>query len=379
MKILIAGDFCEKLRFVEIFRNREFHDLTPVCSLTQASDFSIVNFEFPILFQKDAAIQKAGPNLAGSPYAIEALKFMGFNVCTLANNHILDQGEENCIMTQDYLNSSGIQTVGVGHNLSEAARILYLRKDDYVTAVINCCEHEFSVATETTVGANPLNPLAQYYSILEARKNADSVIVIVHGGNEHCAIPSERMKETYRFFVDVGADIVVNHHQHCMSGYEIYKDKPIFYGLGNFLFDHSTYRSEEWNSGYMVMVDLEKERTGEFSLIPYKQSTDTSMFKLIEGEEYRLFTEKIEGLNGIIADDVRCREEYDRWLRIGGKEFLSALEPYSSRFTKAMYRRGMLPSFLNKKKLIQLMNRLNCESHLDRFRFLLNESYHRTI
>ena len=42
------------------------------------------------------------------------------------------------------------------------------------------------------------------------------------------------MKETYRFFVDCGADAVINHHQHCYSGYEYYKDKFICYGLGNF-------------------------------------------------------------------------------------------------------------------------------------------------
>lgn len=42
------------------------------------------------------------------------------------------------------------------------------------------------------------------------------------------------MQEIYRFFVDIGADAVINHHQHCYSGYEVYKEKPIFYGLGNF-------------------------------------------------------------------------------------------------------------------------------------------------
>ena len=41
----------------------------------------------------------------------------------------------------------------------------------------------------------------------------------------------------------VGADAVVNHHQHCYSGYEVYKDKPVFYGLGNLLFDHASKRS----------------------------------------------------------------------------------------------------------------------------------------
>lgn len=52
----------------------------------------------------------------------------------------------------------------------------------------------------------------------------------MHGGHEHYQLPSLRMQETYRFFIDAGADVVVNHHQHCFSGYEIYNNKYIFMG-----------------------------------------------------------------------------------------------------------------------------------------------------
>ena len=85
---------------------------------------------------------------------------------------------------------------------------------------------------------NPLLPIQQFYKIQEAKENADYVLVIVHGGIEHYQLPTSRMIETYRFFIDAGADAVVNHHQHCYSGYERYKSKPIIYGLGNLLFDN---------------------------------------------------------------------------------------------------------------------------------------------
>jgi poly-gamma-glutamate synthesis protein (capsule biosynthesis protein) len=121
--------------------------------------------------------------------------------------------------------------VGGGTNLQEASKILYKKIDEKVLALINCCENEFSIATEVTAGSNPLNPIQQYYAIQEAKSKADYVLVIVHGGHELWQLPSPRMQETYRFFIDAGADAVVNHHQHCYSGYEIYKKKPYILNL----------------------------------------------------------------------------------------------------------------------------------------------------
>lgn len=94
-----------------------------------------------------------------------------------------------------------IDFVGAGRNIREAAKIFYRNIEEKRLAIINCCEHEFSIATEISGGANPLNPIQQYYAILEARKFADFVLVIVHGGHEHFQYPSPRMLETYRFLL----------------------------------------------------------------------------------------------------------------------------------------------------------------------------------
>ena len=117
-------------------------------------------------------------------------------------NHILDYGHEGLLKSIECCKDQGLDVVGVGDNLSEAERIIYLEKDGKKLAIINCCEHEFSIATESEAGANPLNPIRQYYAIQEAKKHADYVLVIVHGGHEHFQLPSPRMQETYRFFVD---------------------------------------------------------------------------------------------------------------------------------------------------------------------------------
>ena len=97
------------------------------------------------------------------------------------------------------------------------------------------------------------------------------MLVIVHVGPEHYQLLIPRMKEMYRFFIDVGADVVVNHHQHCFSGYEIYKEKPIFYGLGNFCFDWIGKRNGMWNEGLLLSLTLDLNHKRQFVLIPYRQ------------------------------------------------------------------------------------------------------------
>ena len=305
MKILVAGDFCPSYRINDFLQKNNFKGLfANICLVTEQADYSIVNFEFPIVKNRNYArpITKCGPNLLGSESSVAAIRYAGFNCCTLANNHILDQGKQCCLDTIEVLCNSSIDTVGAGKNATEAERVLYKDLCGETLAIINCCEHEFSIADETSAGANPLNPIRQYYIIQEARKKADYIIVIIHGGHEHFQLPTIRMQDTYRFFIDVGADAVVNHHQHCYSGYEVYKDKPVFYGLGNLLFDHASKRSGCWTEGYMVSIDFQKEKIS-FELTPYKQCTEDAVgVILMNTEEKEIFAHKIKELNVIIGD-----------------------------------------------------------------------------
>lgn len=273
MKVLIAGDFCQRFRTIEKIENQEFGSMfDAIKPIVNESDVKIVNFEFPIVIEKGKPIKKIGPTLKGTVHAVDAIKYAGFNVCTLANNHILDQGDSCCIETKNLLEQKGVFAVGVGADLNDAGNILYMELEGEKLAIINCCENEFSIATDHTPGANPLRPIRQFYKIKEARRNADFVLVIVHGGIEQYQLPTPRMVENYHFFIDAGADAVVNHHQHCYSGYEVYNSKPIVYGLGNFLFDNPGSRHCIWNEGYMVQINFDEEIS--FDLHPYTQCNE---------------------------------------------------------------------------------------------------------
>lgn len=369
MNVLIAGDFCQKYRVDDAIKSKRFNDLfDEIKPVVEDADYSIVNFEFPIVLDSTRAkpIQKCGPNLKGTIEAVDAIKYAGFNCCTLANNHILDQGEQCCLDTKNQLENATIDTVGVGKNLEESGKTLYKKINGEILAIINCCEHEFSIATDTSAGANPLNPISQYYKIQEARKNADYVLVIVHGGHEHFQLPSLRMQETYRFFIDAGADAVVNHHQHCYSGYEVYKEKLIFYGLGNFLFDNISKRNTIWNEGYIIILSFEN-RKNLIQTLPYKQCNEKATINLMKGDDVNMFYNQIDCINRIISSKELLAKENDRFCKEQSWNYLKLLEPYSNRFMCGLRKYGLLPSFVNKKKNTQILNYLMCESHLERF------------
>jgi len=193
--------------------------------------------------------------------------------------------------------------------------------------------------------------------------------VIVHGGHEHCQLPSNRMVETYRFFVDVGADAVVNHHQHCFSGYEIYKGKPIFYGLGNFCFDIVPPRENSpWNYGYMVSLNVEEKLS--FELIPYEQCNGSVSVRLIE--DTKSFFSQIEKLNLIIRDEEQLREQMELYYKKSSTYCEKILNPTPTKYLRFLQRKGFFPSLLRQKWLVPLRNYFQCESHREKMNFFMN-------
>ena len=369
MKILIAGDFAPRARLAKQIENKRYSEVFPenVRNIIKSADFSFVNFESPIIEEGYKPIPKCGPNLHCTPEAAEALKYAGFTGVTMANNHILDFGAKGLHKSVECCKAQGLDIVGVGKNLKEAEDVLFVEKEGKTLAIINCCEHEFSIATETETGANPLNPVRQFYAIKEARQKADYVLVIVHGGHEHYQLPSPRMQETYRFFIDTGADAVVNHHQHCYSGYEKYNGKPIFYGLGNYCFDIEPMKDNTtWNFGYMV--ELKFGNIIDFKLYPYNQYGNKATIELLDNNSLDI---KLKDLNACIIDKSILEQKIDEFYSNNKKSELSILEPYYGRVLGKLFSLGLLPKFIIGKKAINILNHVNCEAHRDKLIYAL--------
>lgn len=368
MKIIVAGDFCPQKSVAKLIDKGGFESvLGETKNVLSKADYRIVNLECPICLGGESPIVKQGPSLGCSEKGIEAIKWAGFDCVTLANNHFYDFGDEGVKNTIEKCRGLGIDTIGGGENINEASAILYKKIGENTLAIINCCEHEFSIATESHGGASPLNPVQQYYAIQHAKQKVDYVIVIVHGGHEHWQLPSPRMKETYRFFIDAGADGVVNHHQHCYSGYEVYNGKPIFYGLGNFCFERSGNWGEKWHEGFMIMLSFH-ENSVDYELFPYLQCKDQPSVKFLERDA---FAEKLVELNATIQDDKRLAEETERYYATVQGKIEEVFEPINGRYYLAGKRRGWLPSLISKKRKLLAENLICCESHRDKMIYYL--------
>lgn len=365
-RILIAGDFCPYDRTID-----RDDSLQQVESIIRDADYAIVNLECAIVDEDSAGrpISKIGPNLSASRSCLSVIKQAGFSCVTLANNHFADFGHQSVLESLKNINKVGLDYVGGGENLVMAGKNLYKKIGGQTIAFISACENEFTIATKEQGGSNPLNPVKQFYAIKKAKEQADFVFLIIHGGAEDIQLPSPRMQELYRFFVDAGADVVINHHQHCYSGYEIYHNKAIFYGLGNFCFDWPKLRTSKWNEGYMVCYDTEKiEPT--FEIIPYIQCAEDPIVLPMSLEKKKSFDSELKQLNDIISDSQKLETQYKANVLETSNELYRVLFPFH---VGAKLRAKIIQSPKFKPFIRQKINYLRCESHRDRMLIVLNK------
>ena len=368
--IFVVGDIVPRNRTIDLFKQKRtdelFHDFIPHI---QEANVSIANLEAPIINGNHTPIKKSGPCLHAPKETIEVLKEAGFNTITLANNHFRDQGQKGVEYTLQSAKDNQIDIVGGGMTLQEARQILYKRIKDETIAIINVCEHELSIATDESGGSNPLDLINLHEDITTAKEKADFVLIIVHGGIEGYQLPTPRMKRTYRHLIDLGADAIVNHHQHCFSGYEIYKDKPIFYGIGNFCFDKQGKIDSLWNEGYAIKLKFDQSII--FEIIPYIQCNNEPCVSLCSTSQYN---DRINKLNEIIQNDQLLKEEYHHYINKKKNSLLLDLLPIHNKYLKSLFRRGFIHLPYNEKDRIRIKNKICCESHHENLKTLLEDN-----
>lgn len=365
INILISGDFCPIGKIEELCLKGDyplvFNDFI---QYLKESDFNVTNLECPLI-NNDNPINKFGPLIRANRKTVDLLKYGNFNLVTLANNHIMDHGSDGLYSTIDTLTENGIDFVGVGETLREAKKPYFKTIKGKTLSFLNFAENEFSTTHGLNPGANPISLATNFMDIKTAKESSNYVIVIVHGGNEMYQLPSPRFKETLRFYVEAGANAVIAHHTHCFSGYEIYKNAPIVYGLGNFLFDRNRRNDQLWTIGIVANLMISEDNIS-LKIIPYSQNKgNKDGINLLNNSENKAFTEKINELNTIIQDDEKLQKEFLKFINLKKRQYFHFLEPYTNRILHGLYGKGIIPSLINKKKRMLYLNLIRCESHRD--------------
>lgn len=366
MNIVITGDFCPINRAESALQNNTVFD-DDVYNIFKQADLNITNLECP-LTDHDTAISKSGPALKAIPKMIHGLKQNHFNMVTLANNHIMDYGSQGLKDTIQLLTTARISFVGAGL-IDDEIDVSYFQQNHIKLAVVNLCENEWSTIPKDGYTANPFSEINAFYSIKKAKANADFVIVIHHGGHEMYNLPSPRLKKTLRYFVDCGADAVINHHTHCISVNEVYQGTPIYYSLGNFVFDIANQRDTLWNFGMMVQIQIKENKliTNEYY---FKQFSHEPKLSLIKKHELPF---NFDELYIIFEDDAALRKTHQKLIKSKTKLFNSYLNPTNSKWINGLINKGVLPSFWHPRKRLILNNLIRCESHKEILQTILTD------
>ena len=170
------------------------------------------------------------------------VKEMGFDVVSLANNHVWDLGEEGLKNTIRILKENNIKYCGAGLNLEEASQPAVIEKDGMTIAILAYCMYGnkylgyVELAGENKAGINPLDIEKVICDIKQAKQKFDKVFVMPHWGREYQYEPLPECVMMAKKMIDVGADAVLGSHTHQMQPLVNYKGKPICYSMGNFLF-----------------------------------------------------------------------------------------------------------------------------------------------
>lgn len=362
-KIAVTGDCCLAGRV----ENEILSAASPesifggILPIIKASDISIVNLECP-LTKCNTALKKTGPNLKAVPECIRSVSRAGFNIATLANNHILDYGTDGLRDTIDTCRNNGLQTVGAGLNLAEAQKTLYQTCNNKRIAIVNIAENEFSAANKSRGGSHPMDIIDNAGQISGACDCADIVLVIIHGGHEHYHYPSPRMVRQYRYYAEQGASAIISHHSHCICGYEVYSGVPIFYGLGNLLFD-SIWDLPGWHEGYMVVLDTDDIMN--FEIIPYTQCSGRIGIELPEGRDKEQITLRIKEYSEVIRVPEHLEEKWNEHVQACSREYLGHLLMMNRYLYKILNKFGLLKFFVNRRKLRYIHNLVRAEAHRD--------------
>ena len=377
MKILIAGDFCPIGRTDKYLKEKKYHHLlNGFNKVIESVDYSIVNFECPVT-KSNTKIEKTGPCIKTENLnSYEALRFAGFNLLTLANNHIQDYSSEGVLDTIRYAQEKGFDIVGAGKNIIEASKPFIQEMRGVRIGFVNIAENEFCAAENNLPGANTFDFIDNTKVINELKNKVDKIVLIYHGGREHYQLPTPEQRKRFRYFVNCGVDAIVAHHTHCVSGYEYFEGKPIVYSIGNFIFDYKKkYQKGLWTEGMSVILEL-KDKNSNFriSLIPHTQGKeDDSTLKLMQDNQKEEFINKIKRLSEIITNDDLFLKAWHNYILTQEKNYLPSLY-LRSFYMRALFMLGILPvSFLRSKHNKLVLNLIRCEAHSEILKTILNK------
>ena len=286
--MILAGDYIAKKKSVS-------------CHVAGTGQQILANLESPVCTNSllKAAL-KAGPNLSSASLGMECGEFI-FN---LANNHMMDYGEDGLRQTCAHLEERGIRYVGAGMNRTAARQPIIVSESGKRIGIIGCREAQFGSVQIDSAGCADMG-LWVFDAVRALKTSCDYVIVSCHAALEHSPFPSPRLRDFYRHLIEAGADVIHGHHAHIPQGWESYRGGVIFYGLGNFVVDPVAWKKR--NFLWSNVVELAFGDAGivwKVKPVEVDPNADGIVVREPIPENADYYTRYMEIANGALADDV---------------------------------------------------------------------------
>ncbi|MDR2840129.1 MAG: CapA family protein [Paludibacter sp.] len=240
MNIVFAGDLLldrgvrQQIEFKGI--DNLFTDVAP---LFLQNDAVVVNLECPVT-ERNTPINKRFIFRA-EPKWLSALKKAGITHTALANNHSNDQGVQGLENSYNYLKNNDLIPIGAGKNAEETAKPVIIEKGGIKVAIFNSVlvplENWVFLPDNFGICQLSANELCENIKFFKKTNKNYYVVVVLHWGVEYQPKPTADQRFQAYSLIDAGADAIIGHHPHVPQPLEYYNNKPIFYSLGNFVFD----------------------------------------------------------------------------------------------------------------------------------------------
>lgn len=323
--------FTGDISFSAFFKNGYKNDnllSDEILDFFKGNDANIINQESPItqcrITKKSRLAHRSDVEVI--PYITKKIPNTVFS---LANNHMLDYGRIGVVDTVENLEKAGCTFIGAGRNLEESSKFIVVG-DEIKIGIIAIQYKRFKPSGRKWAAPfyeGNMGRLRNQIARMKEEAGVDWTVVVYHGGEEFLFAPLPFNRKLLHSIVDMGADAVVAHHPHVVQGYEYYKGHPIFYSLGNFIFDTTYQRAQEGTTqGMLLKLHFTKDEI-KFENLPVSINRENHTVGVGDANPYFTDLNKINYNALWTYQCVRKKEALARAteLRISEKEKMSEL------------------------------------------------------
>ena len=232
------------------------------------ADYAIVNLECP-------ATDKASPLtkqyvFRAEPAWLPSLRNAGITHCIMANNHSYDHGRAGLVATAKNIESAGITPIGFGQSQKLACEPLILNKNGIEVAIFSSVtlplEAWMYLPDSPGMCQASIDDLKLAVSTFRTTHPQTFIVVTLHWGVEYQPIPTSTQRQQATELIEAGTDAIIGHHPHVIQSYERINGKPVFFSIGNLIFDNPRAITHR---GILVKLVIQSQKL-DVIVIPYE-------------------------------------------------------------------------------------------------------------